>query len=380
MSQQPWPSAQWPAPQPAQQWQPAWQPPQQWQQWQPVSHPTPIHPYQPPRRRRGSGPRNVFLALMGVIVVLGFLIGLASYLRSSDRVVADPWSLPTVPYETTPVDPTPQPSPTPRPPEVDVPEPDSYPSDLPAPQTYSEAEEWMQDNLLYAESIKVPVPCTVEPASARATPAQIEAHLNDLTACLWTVWDPPLARAGFELPRPPVTVFSSPITTKCGKLEDINAVYCGSDQRIYYHVDILTTLPSSVRRAPFAADAVVAHEFGHAVQARSGILISESAWEERESTSESKGLELSRRLEMQADCLAGMFANAVADANDLRAAELKSLQTLFYNFGDDVLSGDPDYIASHGSGTARMRWFTVGLETDQLASCDSFNARATQVR
>ena len=370
---------QWPTQQPAPQW-PTQQPVPQWPAPQPgmrVGHPAPTYPvhvvpgyYQPPRPKGGAGLRALLFAIIGVIVILGFLITLSSYLSDDYE---DPWPSPSP----APTEPTPEP---PQPDPTTVPEPDLSPPDLPEPTTYTEATEWMESNLVYAESTRVPTECVVKPVGAKASADQLEEHLNELTACLWLVWDPPLTRAGFELPRPPVTVYSSSITTRCGKIDDVNAVYCGGDQRIYYSIDVLESLPSSVRSAPFVADAVVAHEFGHAIQARTGILISETLHEQRSTTTKSKALDLSRRLEQQADCFSGMFTNAVASANGLDANELKTLQTLFYNFGDDVLSGDPGYVGNHGSGAARKRWFTAGETTDQLQTCNAFVAKASEVK
>ena len=375
---QQWPSApaQWSAP------QAGWAPPSVAPPAPPIGYPAPYRGvvtgpgFQPPRPTNPL--RSVLIAVIGAIVVLGFVITLISFFASEP----DPSPpRPSPSRSTTPV-PRPTPTvPTPNPtPNTGVPDPDLNPPELPMPDTYSEATDWMNHNLFYDESITIPTSCAIDPVGAKATVGQLETHLNELTACLWLVWDPPLARAGYELPRPPVTVYSSTITTGCGKLDDVNAVYCAGDQRIYYSVNVLTTLPAAVRTAPFAADAVVAHEFGHAIQARTGILISESVWERRESTSESKAKELSRRLELQADCVAGMFSSAVAAANNLNDAEMQSLRKLFYEFGDDILSEDPTYVGGHGSGVARQAWFTSGTGSAEVKTCNTFIATATEVR
>ncbi len=324
----------------------------------------------PPPRRSGGGIKVLLLAAIGLFFVIGLAASLASHLSDSpeDGETYQPWP----PSGRT----VPQTAPT-----TAVPAPDMHPSDLPQPDTYAQADKWMKNNALYDESIMVPTNCAVDPVNIQtASTNTLEKHLNELTACLWTVWDPPVTATGDELPRPPVTVYTSSITTACGKLNDVNAVYCGGDQRIYYAKQLYKIVPSSLRSTPFIADTVIAHEFGHTIQARTGILVSESAWEQRSTTSDSSALELSRRLEMQADCFAGMFTSSVAQANDLSASDLNKLGSMIHNLGDDVLTGEPGYVDNHGSGDARETWFTAGQSSSQIATCNTFSAPSSSVR
>lgn len=260
-----------------------------------------------------------------------------------------------------------------------VPAPDRNPSDVPQPDTYSQATRWLVANAAYAEAVANPTDCAVpEIDITTASVAQLTAHLNDLTACLWRVWDPPLEAAGFELPRPPVTVYTEPITTGCGSLDDVNAVYCAADQRIYYAKPLYKILPADQRKARFVVELVLAHEFGHTVQARTGILIASMAWEQKVSETEARGY--SRRLEVQADCFSGMFAAAVAEASGLNQAQLSNLPKVMYNLGDDVLSGEANYDGDHGLGRSRQTWTATGLANTRLGTCNSFTAPAAAVR
>jgi len=319
--------------------------------------------------------RTLVIGVAATIVVIGFAISMWSFLSDSYDAYTG-----VTPASTTTYAPG-----TTKPPStgtaIKVPAPDANPSDLPAPSTYDEATQWMNNNSVYSKTITVPTDCAVTPVNIQtASASALESHLNELTACLWRVWDPPLASAGYELPRPPVTVYTQPVTTACGKLDDVNAVYCGGDQRIYYAKPLYQIIPTSLRGSPFIADTIIAHEFGHTIQARTGILISETAWEQRSSTSSSKALEFSRRTEMQADCFAGMFTSSVASANHLSSADLKNLGTMIYNLGDDVLTGQPGYVDNHGSGAARRTWFTAGQKSTKMATCDTFTASSANVR
>lgn len=260
-----------------------------------------------------------------------------------------------------------------------VPAPDYNPPAIPQPKTYEQATTWLEKNALYKETVPVPTNCTVpylDPTTASTT--QLEDHLNQLTACLWGVWEGPMTKAGFQLPRPPSTVYTTAITTPCGKADLGNAFYCGADQHIYYAKNLPSILPPKIRTKPFVTDAIMAHEFGHAIQARTGILISDKAWEEK--AGEAEGRVFSRRTEVQADCFAGLWVNAVAKASNLTSADFENLKFLFYNIGDDVLTGEPNYDGDHGLSKNREAWVTIGLSTDQIGKCNSYVAPKDSVR
>jgi predicted metalloprotease len=181
--------------------------------------------------------------------------------------------------------------------------------------------------------------------------------------------------------RPPATVYSQPITTACGDADTHDVFYCGGDQRIYYATDLpeifRSTSPEVVRN-PFFLGNVIGHEYGHAVQARTGILISQVYL--RQQAEKERDLELSRRKEMQADCLAGTFLNAVAQASQMTGVERTALWEVSYAVGDDIINADPTYVGDHGSGAGRRDWFEIGLASDQVNVCNTWTAPAGQVR
>ncbi|MEA4945079.1 MAG: neutral zinc metallopeptidase [Propionicimonas sp.] len=319
-------------------------------------------PSQPPRKQ-GSPLKLLLLGLVAVVALGFFFISLKHYLDGGQDVV------------------TPQPGST-LPPAVapeDIPEPDYNPSDLPMPTTYAEAEQWLTDNPVYAQSVAVPTNCALTRVDAvNASVSELEDHLNNLTGCLWVVWSPPLEAAGFEMPRPPVTVYNQPITTGCGQLEDVNAVYCAGDQRVYYAKPLYKIFPADVARLPFMPDMVIGHEFGHAIQARTGILISDLALEQK--MDEDEATVMSRRAEQQADCFAGQFLQAVSQATGMSQDNLTNLKLIAANLGDDVLTGQPGYVGDHGSSAARERWFTKGLTETSMGQCNTWTVPAGQVR
>src|SRR6185436_19937303 len=137
-----------------------------------------------------------------------------------------------------------------------------------------------------------------------ATDAQLKAHFEGLMECLMRVWQPPVTAANWTLVRPSVTIYGEKITTKCGE-SGINAFYCSADQQVYYSNQLRTVLESASENK-WTADVVMAHEFGHAIQGRTGILISAHALGQN-SGDKATDLQYTRRLETQADCFSGMF-------------------------------------------------------------------------
>jgi len=315
--------------------------------------------FQPPPPRRRSPMGRVLMMLVGLCALL--LVGV---------VVAN-----MVNGNTPGVTPRPADNYTPPPPDME-------PPDLPAPQTYSEATEWLRNSPLYQQSIVAPTDCVdLQPVDAlNASEDALNAHLLALTGCLMKVWEAPVEAAGFVMPRPPATVYSQPIQTACGKLERVNASYCGADQRIYYAKPLPRIFPAELQRQKFLMELVLAHEFGHAIQARTGITISSNAWEQRASTKAEANV-FSRRLEVQADCLAGMFVQAVGPSQGLTASELDGLRLVAYNLGDDILSGKPNIDSGHGLGVTRQRWFETGLTgSTSVGQCNTYTVPDPQVR
>ncbi|MBP8919961.1 MAG: neutral zinc metallopeptidase [Micropruina sp.] len=263
------------------------------------------------------------------------------------------------------------------------PPPDMNPPALPAPKTYGEATQWLENNPLYRQSVTMPTDCYAlrPPIEAlTASESELNQRLLDLTACLTKVWKAPMEAAGFQLPRPPATTYTKPIQTACGALDKVNASYCGADQRIYYSAELPNVFPPEVRNTPFLMEMIIAHEFGHTIQARTGIIIANNAWEQR-AGSKAEANVFSRRLELQADCLAGMWVQAVAPSVGLNASNLDGLRKVAYHLGDDVLSGKPNIDSGHGLGATRQRWFEAGLQGgNSIAQCNTYVVPKDRVR
>jgi predicted metalloprotease len=259
-----------------------------------------------------------------------------------------------------------------------VPPPDKNPPPIPLPQTYEEAVNFVAKNPFYGQTAPLPVRCNSQPIDVKsADDNMLKAHFEGLMECLLRVWQPPLTTAGFIIVRPTVTIYGTEITTKCGKT-GVNAFYCSGDQQVYFsnqlaeHVDI-------VKKDKWAADVVMAHEFGHALQARSGILISGLALGAN-SNDEATELEFSRRLETQADCFSGMFIRAVSLSLGVQQDDVDGIQQTYVAVGDDTLNGNPNIVGNHGHAKSRMYWGSTGLGTSDVGKCNTFIASRELVR
>jgi len=251
--------------------------------------------------------------------------------------------------------------------------PDLNPDDPPMPESYDEVNQALDDNPLYAQHL-VPTQCTITTIDLVNAPvAQIEQHMNQFVDCLMAAWYPPVTGAGFELPHPSVTVYTSQINTPCGQLPMENAVYCSADQQIYYAQDLIQAFPTNLQTMRFLAESIIAHEFGHTIQYRTMILMSESVLES-DATTDDDQLDLSRRLEMQADCFAGVFLNSVSASADLSSADEANIVKLFTSLG-----GTTPYSDDHGTGTNRAYWAEQGLKSTTPGVCSTFTASASRV-
>jgi predicted metalloprotease len=267
--------------------------------------------------------------------------------------------------------PEPEPGPTGTDPTITIPAPTGLPP-LPDPSTREQQRAYVFDNTLYNQTLSDTVGCTIGNLSvASATPAELEGYLNTYVDCLMETWSGPVTNAGFELPRPTVTVYTEPITTKCGKAETENAFYCGADQQMYLALDLVDLFPR-LEDQRYMVEAIIAHEFGHAVQARTGILLAEYRYEDEASTT-AEADQWSRRTELQADCFAGLSLHSIAASTGMTPDDSTNIDRLFTILGDSEPNGD------HGQSVNRVRWVNAGLGSNTPGQCETFSVPANEV-
>ena len=247
--------------------------------------------------------------------------------------------------------------------------------DLPKPATEAEMEQWLTQNALYGQQIAKPVRCQLPAfdhvaATAEAKKAQLELTL----VCLVRFWGPTLESAGFTVTHPTVTMYDAPIQNACGKAETHNAFYCGADQNLYFATDVHEILGAK-QNDVWAYEAVMAHEFGHSVQGRIGIVWAK-AIKSQLATDEAQKIEPTRRNEAQADCLAGLFFNGVQESMGLNADQVKGIGDFYGQIGNK----DPSRLSTHPQPPTRYKWFNTGLNTVNIGDCNSYVAPLDEVK
>lgn len=221
-----------------------------------------------------------------------------------------------------------------------------------------------------------PQPAAERPAGPASAHDRFVARVLGTTERSWRAIFS--AQLGQPYPPPRLVLFSGAVQSGCGPANSgMGPFYCPADTQVYLDTGFFDEL-SRRFGAPgdFAAAYVIAHEVGHHVQTVLGV--SEQVQRARRSLGEAEGNALSVRQELQADCLAGVWAHhnrALLEPGDveegLRAAEA---------IGDDRLQAQAGMTIqpegfTHGTSAQRMRWLRRGLETGEVRACDTFAAQ-----
>ncbi|TCT13698.1 hypothetical protein EDC22_101569 [Tepidamorphus gemmatus] len=178
---------------------------------------------------------------------------------------------------------------------------------------------------------------------------------------------------------PRLVLFAGGIRSACGFAQAASGpFYCPGDSRIYIDLSFYEELKRRFK-APgdFAQAYVIAHEVGHHVQNLTGILTEFNRIRQR--VSQAKANELSVRIELQADCLAGVWAHDTARKGLLDEGDIDEALNAAAQIGDDAIQKRTQgYVVpesfNHGSSAQRVRWFRAGYEAGSIAACDTFSA------
>jgi uncharacterized protein len=190
-------------------------------------------------------------------------------------------------------------------------------------------------------------------------------------------WETIFRDGGSQYQKPGLVLFSDATRTACGTGQAaMGPFYCPGDQKVYIDLSSYRDLRDRFR-APgdFAQAYVIAHEVGHHVQKLLGITAKVDALRGR--VSEAEFNRASVRLELQADCFAGVWANR--SRNLLEVGDLEEGLTAAAAIGDDRLQKEsrgrivPESF-THGTSAQRMKWFRAGFDTGRLKACDTFAA------
>jgi uncharacterized protein len=222
-------------------------------------------------------------------------------------------------------------------------------------------------------------------AAASLDPADDEAQfINAVTVDIQAFWTDRFAAAGKTYPQTVTVLFSDQTQSGCGVASSATGpFYCPADQKVYLDLGFFEELQSRFGASgDFAHAYVLAHEFGHHVQDALGIMDQVQSQQ-----GASNANDLSIRLELQADCLAGVWAHSVWASPDqenvesITEADVQEAINAAEAVGDDRIqqqaTGTIDKESwTHGSAAQRAKWFNAGFKGGTSESCDTFSASA----
>ena len=218
-----------------------------------------------------------------------------------------------------------------------------------------------------------------EPLPADQDP---DRDLRDFSAYVFTnvqeTWTRTFQAQGRRYERAKLVLYSRGVNTACGSATSaVGPFYCPGDRRVYLDLSFYRDMERQLRAGgDFAWAYVIAHEVGHHVQQ---VLGTSAQVDQIRRTDPDRANDASVRLELQADCYAGVWARTVFQAGDLEEGDIEEALTASEAVGDDRLQSqagrrvDPDTF-THGTSAQRRAWFERGRARGEPADCDTFSA------
>lgn len=193
------------------------------------------------------------------------------------------------------------------------------------------------------------------------------------------VWHQVFKSFGQDYIEPPMVVYSGVTRTACGAGQAaMGPFYCPLDQKVYIDLSFYDEMKRKFNvSGDFAQAYVVAHEVGHHVQTLLGI--AEKVQDLKNRSDERTANQIQVRMELQADCLSGVWANLNDQMkNRLQPGDIEEALNAASQIGDDMIQKKitgrvvPDAF-THGTAAQRVRWFKTGIESGRMEACDTFN-------
>jgi predicted metalloprotease len=191
------------------------------------------------------------------------------------------------------------------------------------------------------------------------------------------VWGALFRQSNLQYAEPRLVLFSGQTSSACGFAQSaMGPFYCPNDQTVYLDTDFFRVMEDQLgARGDFAKAYVIAHEVGHHVQDELGLLSQVNALRGRASERESNALSV--RIELQADCYAGIWGRAAQERLQVTDEDVRDALDTAARIGDDALQRAsrgrvvPDSF-THGSSQQRQDWFYRGFKTGDPDQCDTF--------
>ncbi len=223
-------------------------------------------------------------------------------------------------------------------------------------------------------------------AKTQAPPDQMRELVSAVLGSSEVQWKEIFAAAGKVYQAPNLVMFSGATQSACGSAQSaMGPFYCPNDQKVYLDTAFFQDLERRFRGCDagskgcqFSQAYVITHEIGHHVQNLLGVLPRVQQLQRGMDKAEANQLQV--RVELQADCLAGVWAHHAEEKwRFIEPGDVESAMQTASAIGDDRLQRQtqgyvvPDAF-THGSSEQRTRWFMTGLKSGEVASCDTFQA------
>ncbi|MGI3786794.1 MAG: neutral zinc metallopeptidase, partial [Janthinobacterium lividum] len=287
---------------------------------------------------------------------------------------------------------SPSPSPTPTPSATVRPSPSPSPSTSPTaappqplptssapPRTAPGPDRSLRTNAIFRIDLdQAAASCDLKVRRPKPPLAnkKLQPYLTEVVGCLTTVFKAPLAARGFTLVEPKVKTYHRGVESPCGDFGQHGspAYYCSRTSTVYWP-DTVDDGREAYTFARLGYVGLAAHEFGHHLQATTGMLGAYS--DAYEGASKKERYALSRRLELQAQCFEGVFLHAERSDLDVTAKDSAELKAWHSYTGDEdpPKSRKPD----HGSSRAQYAWLARGLASGDFADCNTWTASSKSV-
>jgi uncharacterized protein len=203
----------------------------------------------------------------------------------------------------------------------------------------------------------------------------VKAVLGD-TEDVWTQIFRKQVGAAYQPPK--LVLFNGSVNSACGFAEAATGpFYCPRDQKVYLDMSFFQQVKATAGEdADFARSYAIAHEIGHHIQTLLGVSDQVSQLQNR--SNETTRNDLSVRLELQADCFAGVWGSSTAQRGLIDEQAIKGALDTAAQIGDDYLQRrGRGYVVpesfTHGSSEQRVNWFSRGLKTGDIQQCNTFN-------
>ncbi|TWD81580.1 putative metalloprotease [Kribbella amoyensis] len=255
----------------------------------------------------------------------------------------------------------------------------SGPSIVPTATTDPEegsAEDFLLNNPLYTAGALNEMNCPAEQLGDGSLTAQ-KRYYQKLFGCLNDAWRPLFGKLGITKPDPGLVVFDQPVSTPCGNFQPLSgrvlAFYCYGNQVMY--TDVKQMNKAFGPKEDLAYLMTIAHEYGHHIQGVTQLVYARAAYVQDHPEEK---LESSRRNELQASCLAGVFSRSIEKTYPFtdRMDEFRKQAGSSFGETDET----PEDERTHGLATSQGFWIVNGLNIGETKACNTFAAPADKVK